>query len=143
MKTIGDYLSRLPEDRREALGVVLNVIRGNLPEGYEEAITQGAVTYQVPLAVYPDTYNKKPMVYASAASQKNYMVVYMMGLYVFPDLKDTFVADYKKTGKRLDLGACCVRFRTLDDLPLDLLGKAIAAIPMEKYIAQVRSVHGK
>ena len=76
-KTVDGYLAELPRDRREAISAVWRVIVENLPDGYEEAMNWGMITYQVPLSTYPETYNKQPLMYAALASQKNHMAVYL------------------------------------------------------------------
>ncbi len=135
--TAEQYLAGLPDDRREAIEAVRTVILHNLPAGYEEAMNWGMITYQIPLETYPDTYNKQPLMFAALASQKNYMAVYLTGIYVSDEARDEFEKAYRATGKRFDVGKSCVRFRKLDDLPLDLIGQTIAAVPMERLIARV------
>jgi hypothetical protein len=131
----------LPADRREALLAIREVIRRNLPAGYEESTAMGMLVWQVPLSVYPDTYNSKPLMYAALASQKNHMAVYLLGVYGVPELRARFEAAWRSTGKKLDMGQSCVRFRKLDDVSLDAIGEAIAATPMEKYVAFAKAVH--
>jgi hypothetical protein len=138
--TVEDYLAELPKDRRMAIEAVREVILTNLPAGYEEVMNWGMITYQVPLDVYPDTYNGKPLMYAALGSQKHHMAVYMMGIYMNEDDRDQFYAAYKATGKRLDVGKSCVRFRNLDDLPLDLIGRAIAAVPMDDFVNKAKAL---
>jgi uncharacterized protein YdhG (YjbR/CyaY superfamily) len=135
--TAEQYLAGLPDDRREAIEAVRAVILENLPDGYEEAMNWGMITYQIPLETYPDTYNKQPLMFAALASQKNHMAVYLTGIYVSDEARDEFEKAYRGTGKRFDVGKSCVRFRKLDDLPLDLIGQTIAAVPMERLIARV------
>jgi len=135
--TAEQYLAGLPDDRREAIEAVRAVILENLPDGYEEAMNWGMITYQIPLETYPDTYNKQPLMFAALASQKNHMAVYLTGIYVSDEARDEFEKAYRATGKRFDVGKSCVRFRKLDDLPLDLIGQTIAAVPMERLIARV------
>jgi uncharacterized protein YdhG (YjbR/CyaY superfamily) len=135
--TAEQYLAELPDDRREAIEAVRAVILHNLPDGYEEAMNWGMITYQIPLETYPDTYNKQPLMFAALASQKNHMAVYLMGIYVSDEARDEFEKAYRATGKRFDVGKSCVRFRKLDDLPLDLIGQTIAAVPVERLIARV------
>jgi len=101
------------------------------------------IVYQVPLATYPDTYNKQPLMVAALASQKNHMAVYLSGLYMYKDEQQSFEAAYKATGKRFDVGKSCVRFRKLDDLLLELIGKTIASLPMDKFVVHVKNVHSK
>ena len=125
-KTVHEYLDDLPPERREAIESVRDVILDNLPEGFEEAMNWGMITYQVPLSRYPDTYNKQPLMLAALASQKNHMAVYLTGVYADEGSRERFADAYKETGKRLDMGKSCVRFRRLDDLPVELIGEAIA-----------------
>ncbi len=133
--SIDQYLAELPADRKAAIEIVRRVILDNLPNGYEEVVNWGMITYQVPLSIYPDTYNKKPLMYAALASQKNHMAVYLMGIYMNDESRKRFEEGYRATGKRLDMGKSCVRFRKLDDLPLALIGENIAAMPVDKFVA--------
>ncbi len=133
-KTVHEYLDDLPPDRLAAIETVRDVILDNLPEGYEEVMNWGMITYQVPLSRYPDTYNKQPLMLAALASQKNHMAVYLTGVYADDDSRERFTAAYKATGKRLDMGKSCVRFRKLDDLPVELIGEAIAGFTVDEFI---------
>ena len=142
-KTVQDYLKELPESRRDAIQAVRDVILKNLPSGYEEAMNWGMITYQVPLDVYPDTYNKQPLMYAALASQKNHMAVYLMGIYMDDADRDQFFEAYKATGKRLDIGKSCVRFRKLEDLPLELVGQAIATMPADEFVRRAEALRAK
>jgi uncharacterized protein YdhG (YjbR/CyaY superfamily) len=103
----------------------------------------GMISYQVPLSVYPDTYNKQPLLYAALASQKNHMAVYLSGIYTFEDRYTAFEAAYRETGKRLDMGKSCVRFRKIENLPLELIGKTIASLPMVDFVEHVKKVHSR
>ena len=134
-KTVDQYLGALPDDRRDAIETVRQVILDNLPEGYEEAMNWGMVTYQIPLETYPDTYNKQLLMYAALASQKNHMAVYLMCTYTDEDYRKEFEIAYRATGKRYNVGKSCVRFRKLDDLPLELIGDAITRFSVDKFIA--------
>jgi uncharacterized protein YdhG (YjbR/CyaY superfamily) len=131
---VEEYLAGLPDDRREAITRVREAILANLPEGYEEAMNWGMVSYQVPLDVYPETYNGQPLMYAALASQKNYMAVYLSSIYGNDGARERFEAAYRESGKRYDMGKSCVRFRSLEDLPLDLIGAAIRATPIDDFI---------
>lgn len=135
-----EYLKSLPEDRRTAVNTVREVVLKNLPKGYEEVMNWGMITWQVPLDVYPDTYNKQPLMYAALASQKNHMSVYLTGINMDEEIRRTFEADYRATGKRYDAGRSCIRFRKLEDIPLELIGKAVAAFPVEEFIGRVKSL---
>lgn len=139
--TVADYLAGLPADRRAALEAVRQTILANLPVGYEEAMNWGMITYQVPLARYPDTYNGQPLAYAGLASQKNHMAVYLIGLYADDRAREQFETAYRATGKRYDVGKSCVRFKKLDDLPLALIGESIAWLGVEEFVARVEKAH--
>lgn len=138
--TVDEYLSELPDERRNAIGKVRQTILDNLPQGYEEAMNWGVITYQVPLETCPDTYNGQPLMYAALASQKNYMAVYLTGIYMSDEARSRFEAAYKATGKRLDVGKSCVRFRKLEDLPLQLIGESIASEDIEGFVARSKQV---
>ncbi len=142
-ETVAEYLAGLPQDRRQAIERVRRTILGHLPQGYEEAMNWGMITYQIPLDRYPDTYNGQPVMYAALASQKNHMAVYLSGIYSSEKAREQFEAAYKATGKRFDVGKSCVRFKRLDDLPLDLIGDTIASMEVEQMIELVEAVHSK
>lgn len=136
-----EYLEQLPKERREELEVVRKVILKYLPKGYKEVMQYGMISYVVPLSLYPDGYlNKKdtPLPYASLASQKNYMSLYLMNIYSDKDPKaeQWFKKAYFATGKKMDVGKSCVRFKKVEDLPLDVIGKAISLTPVSKFIKQ-------
>ena len=135
--SVDEYLAGLPEERRVAIETVRDTILANLPDGYEEAMSWGMITYQVPLETFPDTYNGKPLMYAALASQKNHMAVYLTTVFALPGQAEEFETAYRATGKRYDVGKSCVRFRKLDDLPLDLVGETIAAIGVETFVTEV------
>ena len=138
--TVKEYLDELPEDRRKALSKVRSAIRKNLPKGFEEAMNWGMITYQVPLSVYPDKYNKQPLMYAALASQKNYISLYLTAVYMDEKAQKEFEKEYQATGKRLDMGKSCVRFRKLDDLPLSLVAKAIASYDLDTFIHSYQEI---
>ena len=139
--TVEEYLESLPEGRRHALKKVREVIQQNIPDGYEETMNWGMITYQVPLEVYPDTYNGQPLMYAALASQKNHMAVYLTGIYMNEANRKSFEEAYRATGKRFDVGKSCVRFKKLEDLPLELIGKTIGSITMNDFVSMVKRVH--
>lgn len=133
--TVRAYLDSLPDDRRAALTKVRTVIRRNLPAGIVETMNWGMISYEVPLSTYPDTYNGQPLSYAALASQKNHMSVYLLGIYGDDALRQQFEDAYRASGKRMDVGKSCVRFRRLDDLPLDVIGDAVAAMTLDQFLA--------
>jgi hypothetical protein len=134
--TVEAYLAELAPERRASVEAVRAVVLDNLPEGYEESMLFGMITYSVPLSRYPETYNKKPLCYAALAAQKNHFSLYLMNVYAGSDSEARFRAAWAKSGKKLDMGKSCVRFRSAGDLALDLVGKTIAATPAEAFIGQ-------
>lgn len=133
-RTVSEYLQELPVERREAISTVRDIILKHLPLGYQEAINWGMIVYEVPLKCYPKTYNHQPLLYAALASQKNQMAVYLTGIYNDKKTEEWFKERYKVSGKKLSMGKSCVRFTKLEDLPLDLIGDAIARIPVAEFI---------
>ncbi len=136
--TVEEYIAELPDERAEAIRTVREAILANLPSGFEEAMNWGMITYQVPLETYPDTYNGEPLMYSALASQKNYMVVYLMGIYASEETRESFETAYRATGKPLDVGKSCLRFKQLDDLPLDLIGECIASETVDTFVARCK-----
>ena len=134
-RTPADYLAALPADRRKELSRVRQVVRKHLPAGYREVINWGMITYEIPLKRFPTTYNGQPLCFAALAAQKNHLALYITGLGANPPAARQFRESFAKAGKKLDMGRSCIRFQTTDDLVLDAVGRAIAAIPVEKYIA--------
>jgi hypothetical protein len=142
-KAVPAYIKELPADRQKAIKAVRKVMRDNLPKGYKEAMRWGMITYEVPLSKCPDTYNGRPLMYAALASQKKHMAVYLQSLYCFADLNKRITGAWKKRGTRLDMGKSCIRFGNLEQLELDLIGEAVAAIPMDQFIEKQNEVRGK
>jgi hypothetical protein len=135
--TVQQYLSELPEDRRRALETVRQVVLKNLDKDYEEGIQYGMIGYYVPHRVYPAGYHcdpKQPLPFAGLASQKNYMSLYLMCAYGDSPLAVWFREAWAKTGKKVDMGKSCIRFKKVDDLALDVIGEAIKRVPAKKYI---------
>ena len=133
--TVEEYLEELPADRRTVVAAVRDVVVRNLPAGYREGMNWGMIAYEVPLERYPNTYNGQPLLYAALAAQKNYFALHLMAAYENTKQGIRLREEFKKAGKKLDMGKSCVRFRKLDDLPLDVIGQVIARTPPEKYIA--------
>ena len=133
--TVAEYLAELPEDRRPAIEAVRAVILEHLPPGYDEVMQHGMISYVVPLSRYPDTYNKQPLAIASLANQKHHMALYLVGVYA-DDGESWFQRQWRATGKKLDMGKSCMRFKRLDDVALDVVGTAIARTSVEEFIEQ-------
>ncbi len=137
--TVDAYLAELPPDRREIIAAVRRVILKNLDRDFEEGMQYGMIGYYVPHHVYPPGYHcdsSQPLPYACLASQKNHVSLYLMSCYASGDDEKWLRAAWKQAGKKLDMGKCCIRFKTLGDIPLDVIGEAILRVPVKKHIAQ-------
>ena len=142
-RTVADYLKSLPEDRRTALEEVRAVIRRALPKGYEEGIQYGMMGWYVPHSIYPAGYHAKPsepLPFLHLASRSGYMTLHMIGIYAMPELRAWFEAAWKKTGKKLDLGGGCVRFKSVDGLALDVVEALVKKLPVKTYVKAYESL---
>jgi hypothetical protein len=141
-RTPEDYLAALPDDRRDAIAQVVDVVRDNLPAGYEEGIQYGMIAWYVPLSSLPDTYNGQPLGLAAVANQKHYMSLYLNSVYGDPDTEAWFRQAFAATGRRLDMGKSCVRFRRIADLPLEVIGQTIARADLDPFVARYLAARG-
>lgn len=144
--TVRAYLAELPPDRRKAIEAVRKVILANLDKDIEEAMQYGMIGYAVPHRVYPDGYHcdpKQPLPFAGLASQKQYMSLYLMSVYAMPEEEQWLRDRWKAAGKKLDMGKCCIRFKSLDDVPLEVVGEAIRRVTAKDHIAFYESVMKK
>src|SRR5260221_13482934 len=99
--TVKEYLRSLPEDRREAISAVREVILANLPKGYAEVMQYGMIGYVVPHDLYPAGYSCKPsdpLPFAALGSQKNHMAIYLCTIYCYKDTENWFRKAVLATG---------------------------------------------
>lgn len=132
--TVASYLKGLPVQRRRIVEAVRKVILKNLPHGYRETTNWGMISYEIPLETYPDTYNKQPISYLALAAQKHHYGLYAMNVYCEPGRADWLKDQFRKKGKKLDMGKSCIRFREIDDLPLDVIAKLVSATSVKQFI---------
>ena len=139
--TVEDLLAALPADRRQVVDSVRELVNAHLPEGYEEGVQYGMI---YPPGYHPDP--RQPLPYMALAAQKQHFSLYMMGLYVASsadgDTADVawFRDAWKATGKKLDMGKSCLRFKRLDDLALDVVAAAVARVPVATYVERYEAV---
>jgi uncharacterized protein YdhG (YjbR/CyaY superfamily) len=144
--TVAQYLKDLPEDRRAAISKLRSVIRKNLPKGFAEQMSYGMISYVVPHKLYPAGYHCNPeqaLPFACLGSQKNYMSLYLMSVYGDPKLAAWMKEQFAARGKKLDMGKSCIRFKKLDDLPLDVIGDVLSRVSVADYIKRVDSARKK
>ena len=128
------YLASLPDDRRKVIAAVRAVVKTRLPKGYVETMNWGMLSYEIPLSRYPDTYNKQPLMYLALAAQENNYALYMTSVSGDKALMSKLAAAYEAAGKKLDMEKSCLRFKALEDLPLDVIGDIVASTSVERRI---------
>lgn len=135
--TVKDYLASLPADRRAGIEAVRKVILKNIDKDYDESMLYGMIGYAVPHRVWPLGYHcdpKKPLMMAALSSQKDNMTVYLMSVYGDKAERAWFQNAWAKTGKKLNMGGSCIRFKKLEDAALDVIGEAIRRTPAKGYV---------
>ncbi len=140
--TAQQYLKELPAEKQAVIKTIRKTIADHLPKGYKEGVQYGMICYSVPLSRYPEGYLKnreQPLPYVALAAQKNYYAIYFTGIYANKKIEQWFAKAYKDSGKKLDMGKSCLRFKKIDDLALDVIGEAIAKISVDDFIALYES----
>ena len=144
--TVAQYLKELPEDRRSAITAIRETILKNLDKGFQENMQYGMIGYSVPHSIYPGGYHcdpKQPLPFAGIGSQKNGISIHLLCIYFDQELASWFKSEWIKTGKKLDMGKGCVRVKSLDEIPLALLGKAIKKMKLKSFLAQYEALKPK
>jgi hypothetical protein len=136
--TPDQYMDELPEDRKEAMTKLREIISKNISAGFEEIMQYGMMGYVVPHSIYPDGYHCNPkdaLPFMGIASQKNHIGFYHMGIYSDPKLLKWFTEEYPKNAKgKLDMGKSCIRFKNPKNIPFDLLGELTSKMSMQEWI---------
>ena len=140
-KTVKAYLEELPPERRAVVAKVRDVMRENMPAGYEEGVSYGMIGWVIPLSSYPQTGNGQPLGYAGLAAQKNAYSLYLTCAYTNPQSCAALEKAFTEAGKKLDMGKSCIRFKSLDDLPLAAIGTVIGAVPVKDYLSFYEKAH--
>jgi Domain of unknown function (DU1801) len=141
-KTVAEYVKSLPKDQRDVINVVRQVIQDSMDSKLEEGMSYGMIGYYIPHSYYPAGYHcdpKVPLPYAMLAALKNGFSLYAMTIYGHKPTLDWFTEAWKKTGKKLDMGKSCIRFKKLDDLPLDLIADLFQRVSVDQYLSHVES----
>lgn len=132
--TVPEYLATLPPERRQVVAAMRRFVREHLPKGYREAMSFGMICYQLPLAAYPKTHNGKPLVYASLAAQKDNYALYLTCAYLDEARAERLSQAWTAMGRRPDMGKSCLRFKSIEQLPLEAIGREIASTPPAEFI---------
>ena len=147
-KTVTDYIIEVPEERKSGFSKLRETILNNIPKGFEEQMSYGMIGYLVPHSIYPKGYHcnpKLPLSFINIASQKNFIALYHMGIYVNPELLQWFTTEYPKHSKqKLDMGKSCIRFKKIDQIPFDLIAELCKKLTVEDWIqcfeAQIKNL---
>ncbi|MGO3181802.1 MAG: DUF1801 domain-containing protein [Aequorivita sp.] len=141
--TSDQYVATLPEDRKVVMQKLRETINKNLPEGFEETMQYGMISYVVPHSIYPDGYHCKPtnaLPFMSISSMKNHVGFHHMGIYSDPELLQWFTDEYPKhTKEKLDMGKSCIRFKKMENIPFELLGTLTTKMSVDEWIAKYES----
>ena len=138
--TVADYLAELDSGRCFEIKAVRDVVNDALPAGYVEVMSFGMIGWVIPLDDYPDTYNKQPLAYAALAAQKNSHSLYLNCVYASAERAEKFKGAWAASGKKLDMGKSCIRFKRANDLALDVVRQEIAATTPAEFIALYEAV---
>jgi Domain of unknown function (DU1801) len=141
--TVNQWLASVPAERKDAISAVRGAVNQHLPQGYEETVDWGMLAWVVPLATLPNTHNGHPLMLAALGAHTKVMTIYLMTVYSDPKIRREFEVAYKRTGEKLDMGGCCVHFKKLDDLPLDVIGSTIARVAVDQYIQRYQNSRTK
>ena len=137
--SIQDYLSKVPEERKEAFTKLFETISKNLPKGFQTNLSYGMIGWSVPLETFPAGYHCSPgtpLPFINLASQKNFIALYHMGIYANDELLNWFVEEYPKHSKRkLDMGKSCIRFKKPDEIPFDLIAELCKKMSPKDWIS--------
>ncbi|PCJ62150.1 MAG: hypothetical protein COA79_05530 [Planctomycetota bacterium] len=133
-KTIPSYLKEITPQNKKLIQEVREVILKNIDPLFEENMNWGMISYEIPLKIYPDTYNKKPLMYMALAAQKNNISLYLMCTYQNEKLNDQLLKGFDNIDKKPNMGKSCIRFKQTEDIPLKVIGKIIKKITLKKFI---------
>lgn len=140
--TVKQYLTELDAERAPQIQELVKLVRSNIKPGFVETMRWGMISYEIPLEVSGKTYNNQPLNYVAIASQKNYISVYLMGIYSKNEDVLEFNSRWAKSGKKLNMGKACVRFKSLEDADLSTIAWAVRRLSVNQYLKLVQS-HGK
>ena len=142
-KTPEEYMAEVPDERKEAISRLREIIKSNLPKGFKEVMSYGMIGYVVPHELYPPGYHcspELPLPFMNLASQKNFIAVYHAGIYADPEMLKWFVEEYPNhVSTKLDMGKSCIRFKNVKNIPYDLIGELSSKMTVQDWIETYES----
>jgi hypothetical protein len=140
--TVDGYLESLPAEKRDVIVAARKLVHASIPRGYAEFMNWGVINWGIPLSEFSSTYNGQPLCIVALGARKNYSALYLMGCYGNQTLTAFLKDEFKKAGKKFDMGKSCLRFKSLDDLELKSLGKVIGSVTPGQYLEMYKRVKG-
>lgn len=141
--TSDEYIANLPPERADLVSRLRALINANLPDGYVERMNWGMISWEVPLERYPDTYNGQPLSFAALAGQKHYVALYLGCVQVSAERTERLKQAWAATGRKLDMGKSCLRFKRAEDVAEQVLADTIRSIPLERFLAEYEASRAK
>ena len=141
--TVDEYLSSLSPEREQTVSAVRNLVVQNLPSGFNEVMNWGMISYEIPLELSGPTYNGQPLMWVALSSQKQYCSLYLTGLYSSKEQLKDFQERWAARGLKLDMGKSCIRFKGVENLPLDLITEVIQSKTPEQALDMIEVARGR
>jgi hypothetical protein len=132
--TVAEYLGQLSDEQAREIKTARNFMNKNLPKGYIETMQHGMISWVAPVQKTEVTHHGTPLAVAALAAQKNKCSLYLIGMYVSPSKSKWFLEESLKNGYKLDMGKSCIRFKSFEDLPKDLLARVVSAMDLKSFV---------
>ncbi|AEV28843.1 protein of unknown function (DU1801) [Sphaerochaeta pleomorpha str. Grapes] len=139
--TVDEYLASQLPVQKEVLSSVREFILAHIPSGIEENIRWGMITYEVPIKRNPSTYNRQPLMYAALSAQKHHCSLYLTAAYLSEENTKLIVEGFAKAGKKLNMGKSCIRFKTVEDLALDVIASILISYTVDSFLEASKKAH--
>ncbi|MEI7577012.1 MAG: DUF1801 domain-containing protein [Armatimonadota bacterium] len=138
-----EFLAGLPADRIEAVTKLREVIKQNLQPGFEEGMQYGGIGFFVPHSVFPAGYHcdpKQPLPFLTLTNTKGHIALHAFVLYCLPVEKERFIESHNAAGKKLDMGAGCIRYKKHDAIAYEAIGEMVSRIQCEEFVRRYQSM---
>lgn len=141
-KTVLGYINSLPKEKTEVISYIRDLMLESIPDGIVETMNWGMISYEIPLKTYPNTYNKQPLMYAALAAQKNHFSIYLTNLYMNDEYMPMLIKAYEDMGLKPNIGKSCIRFRRIENIPINTIIEIVKSTRMEEFISKYESSRG-